>query len=141
MIYDTARQVVVVFGGYLADVIELSGNSWAQAQRIDRPTAEDAHTMTVDTDRNVVFMYGGGGREVWDLTPTTPVWVGGFYFSGPNERTGATAVFEPLSHKVLLFGGRRFASGVVGASWGQWNGHGVRIMPDERDPDCRHRSP
>jgi hypothetical protein len=118
MVYDLTRQVAVVFGGYLADVIELTEtNVWSQAQRIDRPAAEDAHTMTLDTDRNVVFLYGGGGLEVWELTPSTPAWAW-YYFSGPDQRTGATAAFEPLSHKVLLFGGRRYVFGVAGAKLG-----------------------
>jgi hypothetical protein len=117
MAYDQARQKVVVFGGYLADVIELTGSTWAQAVRVDRPDPEDEHAMTVDTDRNVAFLYGGGGLEVWELTPSIPAWL--FYtFTGPNERTGATAAFEPLRHKVLLFGGRQFVLGTAGAKLG-----------------------
>jgi hypothetical protein len=117
MVYDTARSTLVIFGGYLADVIELTGSTWTQAQRVDRPAAEDAHTMTVDTDRNVAFLYGGGGWEVWELNPSTNGW-GWYYVPGPDGRTGATAVFEPLSHKVLLFGGRTYNSGVVGGKLG-----------------------
>jgi hypothetical protein len=117
MAYDTARNKTVVFGGYLADVIELTGNSWAQAIRINRPDPEDAHSMAVDTDRNVAVLYGGGALEVWELTPSIPSWT---YTSlgGPNSRTGAAAAFEPISHKILLFGGRQFVLGTAGARLG-----------------------
>jgi hypothetical protein len=117
MAYDVARGKVVVFGGFLPDVIELTGNTWGLAFAPFRPTAEDQHTMAVDTDRNVAFLYGGGNREVWELTPSIPSWTWA-YVTGPNERTGATAVFEPISHKILLFGGRQFVQGVAGAKLG-----------------------
>ena len=117
MAYDTARNKVVVFGGYLADVIELTGNAWAQAIRVDWPDPEDAHSMAVDTDRNAVFLYGGGALETWELTPSIPAW--SYYtFSGPNERTGAAVAFEPSRHKVLLFGGSQFVLGTAGAKLG-----------------------
>ncbi len=68
--------------------------------------------MAVDTDlATVAFLYGGGNREVWELTPSIPSWTWA-YVAGPNERTGATAVFEPISHKILLFGGRQVVEGI-----------------------------
>ena len=75
MAYDAARQRVVVFGGYLADVMELSGNAWSTALRTDWASPQDQHAMTYDSDRGQAFLYGGGSLESWELAPSNNTWV------------------------------------------------------------------
>ncbi len=119
MVYDTGRNRVVVFGGYLADVIELSGNGpWITVPgRRDWPPGQDQHAMAYDTTRNKVYMYGGGSLEGWELTVPTSTW-GWYYRPGPNGRTGAALVYDRARQRILLFGGRQRASDVVGSKLG-----------------------
>ena len=142
MAYDAARQRVVVFGGYLADVIELAGNAWSTVFRTDWAPAQDQHAMAYDTDRGQVFLYGGGSLESWELTPSSNTWAW-FYIGGPNGRTGATAVYQRSRHKTLLFGGRQRAGGTssskLGDTWEwdaaahSWTNVSPGLSPSARD--------
>ena len=61
--------------------------------------------MAYDTFRNVVFMYGGGSLESWELNAATGTW-GWYYVPGPNARAGAKVVYDQARRKMVLFGGR-----------------------------------
>jgi hypothetical protein len=117
MVYDAARQKVVLFGGYFPDVIELTGNSWALATVVDWPPGQDSHAMAYDSDRDIVFLYGGGSVESWELNLASASWTR-FNPSGPNGRTGFTLAYEPTRRKMLLFGGRQRSTGTVGSRLG-----------------------
>ncbi len=141
MAYDSGRQRVVVFGGYLADVLELAGNSWTTALRTDWPPGQDQHAMAYDSDRGVVFMYGGGSIESWELTSATNTWAW-FYAGGPNGRTGAAVVYERTRRKMFLFGGRQRSSGAVGSKLGdtwEWDtaGHSWSNVSPGSSPSAR----
>jgi hypothetical protein len=117
MVYDAARQRIVVFGGYLADVLELTGNSWSRVLETVWPPVQDAHSMAYDSDRDVVFMYGGGSYEAWELTVPTKAW-NWYFVGGPGGRTGSSVVYQPNRRRMLLLGGRARTNGTVGASLG-----------------------
>ena len=94
MVYDTVRQTALVFGGYLADVIEFAGNpgTWVTAPgRRDWPPGQGQHAMAYDTARGVTVLFGGhnsGGdsSETWE-------WNGAAWtqpaVSGPSPRAFA----------------------------------------------------
>ncbi|HEX5216125.1 MAG TPA: kelch repeat-containing protein [Vicinamibacterales bacterium] len=123
MAYDTARNKIVLFGGYLADVLELDGATWSQAVRTDWPPSQDRHVMAYDNDRDVMFLYGGGSSEAWEYTFATQTW-GWYYVLGPGARVGAAMVYERARQKMLLFGGRTRVFGALGSknadTW-QWD--------------------
>ena len=116
-VYDPARQKVVVFGGYLSDVIELTGNTWSSASITTWPPSQDQHAMAYDSDRDVVFLYGGGSPETWELTVPSQSWQW-YYVGGPNGRTGMAVAYQNNRRKVLLFGGRERNQGASGARLG-----------------------
>lgn len=123
MAYDTARNKIVVFGGYLPDVIELDGATWTLALRTDWPPTQDRHLMAYDSDRDVLFLYGGGSVESWEYTVATQTWAW-FLGGGPGGRAGASMVYERARQKMLLFGGRTRSAGQLGSknadTW-QWD--------------------
>jgi hypothetical protein len=122
MAYDTARNRIVVFGGYLADVLELDGVAWTQAGRTDWPASQDRHVVAYDDDRDVVFLYGGS-TEVWEYSVPAHTWTW-HYVGGPGGRAGAAVVYERARQKMLLFGGRTRVNGQLGSknadTW-QWD--------------------
>jgi hypothetical protein len=141
MVYDAVRQKVVVFGGYLADVIELTGSTWERVLLWNWPPGQDAHTMAYDSDRDVVFMYGGGSPESWELNVATGVW-SWYYVLGPNGRAGSTVVYDSYRRKMLLFGGRQRSQGTYGSKLGdtwEWDtvGHTWANVSPGGSPSAR----
>jgi hypothetical protein len=114
MFYDTARHRVVVFGGYLSDVIELTGNTWELARRTDWPPPQDRHVAAYDTHRERLYLYGAN-VETWEYVPATSEW-GWYYTVGPGGRVGAAVVYDQARRKMLMVGGRTSASGQVGTT-------------------------
>ena len=62
MVYDAARQVVVMFGGWsngvLGDTWEWDGNAWS-LRSIAGPPPREHHRMVFDTKRSVTVLFGG----------------------------------------------------------------------------------
>jgi hypothetical protein len=117
MAYDPVRQKVVVFGGYLADVIELTGSIWERVLLWNLPPGQDGHAMAYDSDRDTVFMYGGGSPESWELNVATGIWTW-YYVTGPNGRSGSTVAYDSVRRRMLLFGGRQRSQGTYGSKLG-----------------------
>jgi len=80
MAFDTARSVVVLFGGYtwahgyfeyLGDTWEFDGTSWTQRSSTG-PARRYAHAMAYDPVRQVVVLGGGegGGSDFWEWDGT-----------------------------------------------------------------------
>ncbi len=112
MAYDSARGVVVLYGGwngsYLGDTWEWDGSSWTQVSTWG-PTRRNGHAMAYDSAHGVVVMFGGqtiGGREddtwIWDgnnWTNVTPVGI------SPDERHRHAMAYDSARGRVVLFGG------------------------------------
>jgi hypothetical protein len=120
-IYDPVRDRMVVFGGFGASgrlndtwALSLSGSpAWTKLiPNGTPPSARNLHTAIYDPvgDRMIVFGgIGDAGRlnDVWALSlgasPTwTPIAPGGTL---PKARYGHTAVYEPTSQSMIVFGG------------------------------------
>jgi cysteine-rich repeat protein len=90
--YDSARGVVVLFGGegtssLLNDTWEYDGTSWTPVAAMNSPSVRGLMAMAYDSGRGVVVMFGGlAGFELWDTweysggdwtnttPPTSPPW-------------------------------------------------------------------
>ena len=65
MVYDSARRVVVLFGGrnwnpdYFADTWEWDGTDWTQVTTAHAPAGRDMFGMSYDIGRGVTVVYGG----------------------------------------------------------------------------------
>lgn len=139
LVYDSNRNVVVLFGG----LIETGGNahnetwewscttrSWAQRSLPTSPQARYAHAMAYDSGRNVVVLFGGGSSpvgagneldDIWEYDGTTwtaqsPVCDG----LTPDKRLAHAMVYDSCRNVVVLFGGH-LAGNRLGDTW-EWDG-------------------
>jgi hypothetical protein len=133
MTYDEARQEVFLFGGgdaggLLGDTWSFDGVDWTQQYPAHTPPPRSGASMAYDPDRNVVVLFGGwgdtGGMD-WEALNDTWVWDGAdwkqqFPASLPPARFGASLVYDPARHAMLLFGGGE-GGGLLDDTW-IWDG-------------------
>ncbi len=121
MVYDTQRNVIVLFGGYsrlskedeggaLNDTWEYDGVTWRRIETAVSPSPRSGHTMAYDNKRGVVILFGGNSADSPLLNDT---WL----YNGvswqqqtnllisPPRRSHATMSYDPRTETVLLFGG------------------------------------
>lgn len=125
MAYDSARKVVVLFGGWdstspsktpLNDTWEYDGNTWTQRTPANSPSGRLYHSMAYDSARGVTVLFGGelncpncsgiSGKATddtweWDgnnWTQRTPA-------TKPLARHESAMVFDSTNNRCLLFGG------------------------------------
>ncbi|MBI3539468.1 MAG: T9SS type A sorting domain-containing protein [Candidatus Eisenbacteria bacterium] len=119
-IYDPLRDRIVVYGGNggatYNDVwaLSLSGTpAWAQILPTGSPpTPRWRHTAIYDPDGDRMIVFAGSAtsalNDVWALTFSgTPTWTQ-LYSStlGPAVRFGHGAIYDPLRHDMVIFGGQ-----------------------------------
>ncbi len=120
MVYDPIRRETVMFGGTVAgrfnDTWLWDGTNWTQATTAVAPPARGNHNLVFDSARGVVVLTGGIGgslgplyNDVWEWNGTswrqrTPVG------ASLPARTSAMASFDANLRRVVVFGGKNFAS-------------------------------
>lgn len=118
MSYDTARGRLVLFGGNYdtgnrGDTWEWDGSRWYPINVVG-PVARNSHAMAYDAARGEVVLFGGtrtGGCDegAGDLCAWTWTWNGSGWnaieTSGPTPRSGHAMAYDPVRHRVVLFGG------------------------------------
>jgi len=135
-VYDPVRDRMLIFGGGGANdtwALDLAGgSSWSQLDPLGSlPTGRSGHSAIYDPigDRMIIF----GGREssgaflndTWalNLEPAPgvrPEWE--HLVTGaplPEKRTTATAIYDPLRGRMIVFGGHKNADGVY--AQGLWS--------------------
>lgn len=117
MAYDRARQRIVLFGGlfigtstiYYGDTWEWDGTAWSNVTPINSPPPRAYHTLTYDSTRQRVILYGGfsfdsgtfGDTWEWDgesWTQLAPA-------NSPIPRQNQGMTYDALHQKVVVFGG------------------------------------
>lgn len=129
LVYDSARHVTVLFGGWHGDVTndtwEWNGRNWTLRTLPTSPTPTRYNQgMAYDSARHVVVVFGGMGDQTpgfngdtWEYDGNT--WVQRFPSVSPCPRA-TTMVYDSAHGKVVLFGGS--ASGIpYGDTW-EWDG-------------------
>jgi hypothetical protein len=124
MAYDSARGVVVLFGGYYTDyqweyywedTWEWDGTSWVQPGPVGHPLPRTYHAMAYDSTQGVVVLFGGKDREdnalddTWEWDGTS--WVQRSPASHPPARFYHAMAYDSTRGVVVLFGG---------GAWGDW---------------------
>jgi hypothetical protein len=146
-VYDPLRRDMIVFGGtngigaVFNDAWSLSlGDSadWSPITPAGTLPAKRVHqTAIYDPDSDRVVVFGGftvqGGRQqmlgdVWALSLSgAPQWIQ-LTPSGPAPppRAYHSAVYDPLRHRMLVFGGRDLSQQVFSDVWSLWLQPGPR---------------
>lgn len=129
-VYDVTTNRMIVFGGrnacapYLNDVHVLSNAdglggmpTWTKlGVNGTLPSGRSLHTAVYDPNTNRMIVFGGYGgsplSDVWVLTDAnglavgaTRRWIQLTPIGGPGTRYGHTAVYDPATNKMIVFGG------------------------------------
>jgi cysteine-rich repeat protein len=149
MVYDAARNRVVLFGGsgptgLLNDTWEWDGASWTERTPISSPTRRYGHAMAYDASRRKVVLFGGSANngagpinETWEWDGTT--WTQIFSpASGVEGRAGHAMVYDAGRRRVILFGGRQGRGDAKSDTW-EWDGVSWTQLSTINDPPPRYR--
>jgi len=130
MVYDTAGQVTLLFGGSLAvagqvlgDTWQWDGTEWAQLSD-SGPAPRSAHAMAFDSNRNRTVLFGGQSNagtflaDTWEFDGQD--WTQQ-QDTGPSARMWHSMAYDSASARVLLFGGAGADSQGLGDTWA-WDG-------------------
>jgi cysteine-rich repeat protein len=127
MAFDSVRNQLVMFGGIsrstLADTWIWNG-VWQLQSPLTAPSARRRAAMAFDAARGEVVLFGGQDAATDQLLSDTWTWNGSTWAikptaTAPSPRVGADMAFDPISNKLVLFGG--FGSGGSAETW-QWDG-------------------
>ena len=131
MVYDEARQVVVLFGGFDPDGVPKGdtwiwdGNSWHLAATVG-PSPRKWPAAAFDSHRGVVVLHGGrsGTGGTGPSLSDTWIWDGQSWTEmpekGPTARDHHRAVYDKARDRVVLFGGWNGES-LENDTW-EWDG-------------------
>ena len=134
-VYDPTSRAITIFGGHLDVVDQLGNDVWVLTSALGpgtptwtqlfptgtAPSRREWHSAIYDpgSSRMVVFggLTGSGDGNVWILEHAngaggTPAWLMITPpATGPSPRYGHSAVYDPLSNRMIIFGGRKHAGG------------------------------
>jgi hypothetical protein len=129
MAYDLQRQVTLLFGGGgLNDTWTWNGSDWQQLHPATQPPARSSASMTYDSRRNEMLLFGGVGSD-GKLLNDTWTWNGNDWTRhqatlSPPPLSGASIAFDSAQGHAVLFGGLTNGDRVgtlLSQTW-LWNG-------------------
>lgn len=129
MVFDSARQRTLLFGGRLGDVElagdtwEWDGHSWVQVSDLG-PKPRYRHKLADDSTRERIILFGGRAATTGPSTNETWEWDGAEWVqltdTGPALEHGSTAmVYDKTRQRVVLFG---CDLGLVRSETWEWDG-------------------
>lgn len=118
MVYDSAHEVIILFGGYNGTspssetwVFDCASEVWTEMTPELSPPDRMSHAMVYDSvnDRVLLFSgYGPNGPEVddtWAYDYTTNTWEAMSPITAPHERYGAACVYDEVNESMVIYGG------------------------------------
>ena len=127
MVYDHARQKVLLFGGAtgptnLNDTWEWDGINWSLLSPINAPPVRHMHAMAYDVARQRAVMFGGWNDiaflgDTWEWDGSN--WLAAFSVSYPSARRLHVMAFDVERQRTVLFAGMN--PGFQGDAW-EWDG-------------------
>lgn len=146
--FDAACGETVTFGGTRMtnntshdETWSFNGTRWLQHPALGpSPPARSLHSMTYDSARNAIVMFGGSqimsGADQGFVPPDVWEWSGPcdakvwtrIVAAGPSARYTAALAFDAQRGKTVLFGGND-ATGARGDTW-EWDGTAWTERPD-----------
>ncbi|MFO0833050.1 MAG: kelch repeat-containing protein [Phycisphaerales bacterium] len=150
MVYDSAVHACVMFGGwgggfaYFNDTQLWNGSAWSAAAGVQTPHERGFHAMAYDAARGVVVMYGGLWNEVGGshTLGDTWEWSGGQWSErtpahSPGPRAYHSMAYDPVGHRVLLYGGFEISAGTFNDVWAWDGGDWTLLAPAQFPPTLR----
>ncbi|MFH1688343.1 MAG: S8 family serine peptidase [bacterium] len=138
MVYDIDHGVIVLFGGqnsttFFGDtwVFNVRTDTWTQAAVGSSPSARVEHSMSYDSERGVIVLFGGDNPNYVNLGDT---WEGVYdpvsndvtwmlvSTSGPAARSSHAMTYDPIHKVTVLYGGLPGSTetwAYDGTSWSQ----------------------
>ncbi len=140
MVYDAARQRVVLFGGwssttYFGDTWEWDGSNWTLRTPAVSPSARGEHAMVYDAGRQRVVVYGGTRSpdyftETWEWSGST--WLERTTSPNPSYRTNTFMAYDAARQNSVLFGGLGHTSDTWLMNGGFWEQVSPASYPSAR---------
>lgn len=132
MAYDSARRVVVLFGGqsnlarsshHLDDTWEWDGSRWRRLNLPTSPSPRRHHAMVYDEARKVIVLFGGQDHssrlpDTWEFDGTA--WRLRHVMGTNQDRFSVAMSYDPRRRRVMRFGGAG-AGGAKDDTW-VWDG-------------------
>lgn len=139
MVYDEARQEIVLFGGVdqsntiLADTWVFDGETWTERAPADSPSPRHSAEMAYDPLREEVVMFGGtfGFRQTWVWDGAN--WEPRFPETRPAHRSHPGMAWDRSRDAVILFGGNGKGNASLSDTW-SWDGQDWTEVVLERRP-------
>lgn len=134
MVYDSAQQRVLLFGGYtnpgpVGDTWQRSGGAWAQLASTLSPPARMRHAMAYDSGRGRAVLFGGLSSgstgllaDTWEFDGSTNSWAQVLPATSPPYREGHAMAYDAARQRIVLFGGWN-GSSALADTW-EWTGSG-----------------
>ncbi len=157
MVFDSARQQLVLFGGetspsvsagsVLSDTWTWDGMNWTLKSPPTSPTARKGHAMVYDAAHSQVVLFGGqifqrqglntsfvsqNDTWVWDgtnWTQKTPT-------NSPPARAGHAMAYDSAHGQVVMFGGTTDAGSDLKDTW-IWDGTNWTQKSPQNSPSVR----
>lgn len=136
MVYDPTLRKTVLFGGYI-DIIYFKetwtwdGTTWTRVAKDSSPSPRSQMAMFYDPTMKKTVLFGGIGRE--NSNEKIARYNDMYSFDGskwteiknlttvPSPRYGMEVRFDPISGKVIMFGGKNDLEQYINEQW-EWNG-------------------
>ncbi len=140
MVFDNALHKCVMFGGwsngfnYFNDTSTWDGTNWATLPSANPPHQRGFHSMAYDTARDTIVLYGG----LWNSSTSSNTladtweWTGGQWVErtpahSPGPRAYHSMTYDPVGHRVLLYGGWEISAGAYNDTWA-WDGNDWTLL-------------
>jgi N-acetylneuraminic acid mutarotase len=127
MVLDESSGQILLFGGY-DDINDLgdtwaydpAGNTWTHLAPLGpQPSPRSGHALAYDAVRRQVILFGGSDGDfavgdTWAYDPAAESWTE-LAFPGevPQARSALTLVADPVTGRMILFGGYNDESGLA----------------------------
>jgi hypothetical protein len=148
MVYDQHHGQIVLFGGQTSstsfdDTWVWSGSTWTQKFPVNTPDVSFGTATAYDPISQTVIMFGGYSSPLARFTSQdTFSWDGTNWnllapATSPPERAFASMAYDPVSNRLILFGG--FGPGVLSDTWA-WTGTNWVLLSPGTNPPARFSS-
>ena len=130
LVYDSRRGISVLFGGQasteLGETWEWDGTTWALRQFAIAPPPRVYPSMTYDSQRDRVILFGGSNADgmladTWEYDGAS--WTRMTPPASPPARARGGMTYDSLRQRVVLFGGLHttHSTGPLADTW-EWDG-------------------